>query len=408
MTRKRSEVIVIKALKARPRIDTLKNDVGSRVGRWGRWVYLALLAIFTLGLLNYSFGANVFLNAEGIVLRPQFTVAAPYDAQVKRIWVRAGESVDAGTPIAQIESAPMTRSIAELLAHQTTLKSRIAQLDGRLTIVKRVLPLTLKAEREAKGFVEGMEKLKEMSVANPGRLYETRMEHLKASERALSLAAEQTALEEEVSENRSALAEAEQVYEQLKAIYGKGEIVAPMSGTVGPEVATTGEVVVVGKKLLEIFSGAPYVLAYLPESYLFELHKGQRVRVASGFSSSIAVIAEILPVADSLPVGFRSSFRARERSQLVRIDLPEDAGFALQQKVSVGACLVESCETAFAIAQRVAGHVRTSVLTSLAASAAFLKPTRHNALNTSRNDPPPAAMPTESNAERLRFGWRAQ
>lgn len=67
MTRKRSEVIVIKALKARPRIDTLKNDVGSRVGRWGRWVYLALLAIFTLGLLNYSFGANVFLDRKSVV-----------------------------------------------------------------------------------------------------------------------------------------------------------------------------------------------------------------------------------------------------------------------------------------------------------------------------------------------------
>ncbi len=57
---------MITQIRARPRIDVLKNDVGSRTGRWGKWVYFCLLLGFALTLFNYLFGSMLFLRADGI------------------------------------------------------------------------------------------------------------------------------------------------------------------------------------------------------------------------------------------------------------------------------------------------------------------------------------------------------
>lgn len=340
---------MITRIKPRQRIDVLKNDERSRSGLWGRWVYFGLLLVFVSGLLNYVAGSMIFLRADGIVLRPQIVVAAPYDAHVKEITARAGERVEAGARLARLESVEMTRSLSELQSQNAALRARIAQREGRLSVVEQVLPLARSLERDATDYLQRLQALASRGNSSLARLQETTVANYAASERSTTLVAELSALKGEVAENKETLAKAEEAYERLQATYNNGEIYAPASGTVGAAVAAAGEVLVTGKMLLEIFSGAPYVLAYLPDDYLFNVRQGQIVQVSSGSLTVMAVVDEILPVADSLPSEFRNAFRARQRSQLVRIGLPESTGFVLQQKVRVTSCYLESCESVYGV-----------------------------------------------------------
>jgi hypothetical protein len=50
---------------------------------------------------------------------------------------------------------------------------------------------------------------------------------------------------------------------------------------------------------------------------------------------------------DALPPEFQKPVRARDRAQVVRIALPVGESFAVEQKVHVTACLLDSCEGVF-------------------------------------------------------------
>ena len=136
---------------------------------------------------------------------------------------------------------------------------------------------------------------------------------------------------------------AAEALKKLEEFYGDGVVLAPRSGIVGSHVPTQGEVAKIGDELLQINGTDTYVLAFLPDSYLFPVRAGDRVTVRSGNSGAIGTVSEILDVADALPPEFQNMFRPRDRSRLVRVAVPQDNEFAVTQKVVVGGCLAGWC-----------------------------------------------------------------
>jgi len=78
-------------------------------------------------------GDSVMLSADAIVTRQRVAVAAPWqDARVREIHVRPGDRVEAGQKIAIVESATISRSLAELAAEKARIggpwrSSRVAR-----------------------------------------------------------------------------------------------------------------------------------------------------------------------------------------------------------------------------------------------------------------------------------------
>jgi multidrug resistance efflux pump len=335
---------MITKLKKRPPVDVPPKDRHTGL-RWGRWVYGALLTMFFGALLNYYIGSSLLLRADGLVLQKEFAVAPPYDATVANTFVQPGERVKKGALLAQLESVALVRSLAELATRQAELMSRVAEAKSKLERVGSELPFAREQHEQLQGTLRGLQDLQEKKLATARRIEESVSINFSAQEKLIELQAQESALGQEVQILEQAHNEAERSYQLLRRIYDEGRVTAPSDGIVGPSVAVPGEVLVSGAKLMTVFGGEPYVLAYLPDNYLFEIRAGQSVVVSTGARQNVASVEAVLPLAVSLPPEFQNNFRPRDRSQLIRVRLPADEEFALHQKVRVSQCFTETCES---------------------------------------------------------------
>ena len=133
--------------------------------------------------------------------------------------------------------------------------------------------------------------------------------------------------------------------EQLRKSYDEGAVRAPAAGVIGPHVPDVGHVVKAGEELTLVYGREAFVLAYLPNLYLFPVAKGDRVLVSGGpgAASVVGTIEAVLDVAESPPQELQSKFRPTDRNRLLRIAIPQDSGLALAQTVKVSGCALGWC-----------------------------------------------------------------
>jgi multidrug resistance efflux pump len=318
-------------------------------------VTVALMGGTGAGLAYLLWGGSVILNADAIITRQHVAVAAPWqDARVREVFVRPGDRVEAGQKIATVESATILRSLAELAAEKARIGSRAAQLAARKSVVATLLPIAEEHAAQAKDFLSTLQKAGANGLAVSKTLQEMMAAHVQASDRLLSLKAEQGSLESEAEANQKALAQVSAAYDDLQRAYDNGALLAPVSGVVGANVATVGEVLSGAKdKVASIYTGPSFVLAYIPDSYWFDLAEGQKVAVKSRGQMVVGSIEKVLPVTEALPPEFQVPNKVRGRGQLVRVAIPDnDASFAIDQKSVVTSCYFQNCGTGLGEAVR--------------------------------------------------------
>jgi multidrug efflux pump subunit AcrA (membrane-fusion protein) len=113
----------------------MSNQLQASQVKWKRLRKLVLTALFiggTGGFVIYALGGgSLMLDADGLVTRQTVAVASPWlDARIREISVRPGDWVEAGQKIAVVDSAAMSRSLADLAAEQARVTGRVAQLEG--------------------------------------------------------------------------------------------------------------------------------------------------------------------------------------------------------------------------------------------------------------------------------------
>jgi multidrug resistance efflux pump len=311
---------------------------------WKRLTGLACVTAILVGALYYIGDNTLVLKADGLVLRDRQAAAAPYEARIRQIFVHSGDYVRAGEKIATLESLSMSRNLAELAAQRARLTSTVAHLEARRTVVDAMLPIARANASRVQAMVAELEQARDRGMTSFVHLQQVTAEAYTAGEHLASLQAEGTSSDEELRQNRSALAEMNAAYENLKSMYADGELLTPASGFVGTSIMDTGEVLVPGKKVLEIFTGTPFVLAYLPDSSFVDVEEGEQVRVSSAGKSIRAIVEKILPLAEALPPEFQRPVRARDRGQLLRIALTDAQAFVTEQKVRITGCYLADCE----------------------------------------------------------------
>jgi multidrug resistance efflux pump len=299
-------------------------------------------------------GDSMLLSADGIVTRQRVAVAAPWqDARVRDVYVRPGDRLEAGQKIATVESATMLRSLAELSAEKARISSRIAQLDARKSVVTTLMPLAKHNVTQTEGFLNALEKAGTNGLTVSKNLQEMTSASVQASERYLSLKAEQGSLETEADANKKALNQVSAAYNDLQSAYNDGVLYAPVSGYIGAHVAMVGEVLNGGKdRIANIYTGPSFVLAYIPEGYLFDVEEGQKVAVKARGQTVTGYIEKVLPVTEALPPEFQLPNKTRGRGQLVQVALPDNNPFAIDQKSQITSCYFQNCRTGLSEAVR--------------------------------------------------------
>ena len=145
--------------------------------------------------------------------------------------------------------------------------------------------------------------------------------------------------------NRAALERVISAYNELSATYADGMLYASVSGDIGATVAPVGQAISTANgAVADIFTGKSFVLAYLPDSYLFEISAGQPVAVKAATTRFwMAGSSGFCPWLQNLPSDLQLPNRALERGRLVRIALPASNELPIDQRVRVTNCFLSDC-----------------------------------------------------------------
>lgn len=328
-------MVMIRSLRKRPRADALKSEQRRVTNRAGRLVYLAMMIALVTAGANFLFGDLVFLRADGLVLRDKTTVSTTYLARVESVRVSPGDRVAKGSPILTLQSTDILERLAELSSKRASLAARAAEFRIRLATASSLLPFAEKREHESEKMLTKLGELANRQVVGLARYNDALRTRFDAKQSFIEIGAQNDALKEELGSVDAARADAEKALAKLRDHYSDGVVRAPVDGAVGNAVPATGDVYRPGETILEIYSGKPYVLVYLPRRYLFEVETGTAVKVTSGRLSAAGRISDILPVTAALPKEFQNSFKPSDRSQLARISFDQTPPFPLHAKVSL-------------------------------------------------------------------------
>ena len=157
---------------------------------------------------------------------------------------------------------------------------RLAELNARKQVVTTLLPLAEATAKQAQSFLATVQKAGADGLAVHKTLHEMMTASVQASDRLLSMQAEQSSLAIEIEANKKALEQVSSAYDDLQHSYDHGNLYSPVTGHIGSSVAMVGEALSPGKnEIANIYSGDGYVLAYIPDSYWLKVQEGHEVAV---------------------------------------------------------------------------------------------------------------------------------
>lgn len=333
----------MKYLRKHPRIDNLGAQQRAGSVRWGRLVYLGLVSCLAGSLVYYLAGNMVVLSLDGTVLRERLAVDAAYRAKVTEVFVQEGQRVEAGAPLVRLESFDTVKQLADLAYRDGELAIRVKQIEGRIASIDNLLPLAERSERENRRMVEQFDAVDGRGLISSPTKSAALRGNFDAADKLADLRLQKQTATAELAVVTEARRTSQAAVSQLARIYDNGYVRAPGPGVIGAKVPLVGQMVGPGDQLMQVNGGKAYLLAYLPDQYLFRLREGMTVNVSGGGLSAHGRVDGILAVADALPAEFQNMFRPRDRSRLVRIMLPDDQPFAATQKIQVTGCALGLC-----------------------------------------------------------------
>jgi multidrug resistance efflux pump len=311
-------------LRRRPRFDTLQNEVRKRGRSWGRWVYLALVLGLALWLLDSFLGDYIYLRAEGLVLRERVVLATQYPAAVVKLNVRQGWNVRPGKVVARLRSQYIEESLAKLHAQLAGVVTSAAELSIRDKVNDALYPLAQNRYQIARNARINSEGLLSQGLLAVNRHSELVKDEVMSAESRAQLAAERDVIGREAADVRAAIDASQSAISRLTELYGDGVIRSPVDGIVGSLEVSEGSVVREAEPLMEIFTGPPFVLAYVPEGTLYDVQKGDHIRIGVGLASYYGQVGQIYNLAGQLPKEFQQAFQPVNRARLIRVEFDPD------------------------------------------------------------------------------------
>jgi multidrug resistance efflux pump len=306
-------------LSKRPRFDTLQNEIRRRGNSWDRLIYLGLVGAFLVWMFDLFIGDHVYLRADGLVLRDRVVLATQFTAQVEALEVVEGGEVKQGQIVAQLRSKEAEETLAKLSSEIAIVAARRTQFRVRQKVISAVRTTAEHSFQTARVNRVKTEELIDANLISNKRVSELIESEFKTKLLLAEMEAEAIGIELDLPQLDAAISEAMQAREQLKKNYNDGRIDARVDGIVGSLPISKGSVARMGEPLMDIFTGDPYVLAYVPEGALYELQPGDPVHINIGLKTYLGEINRMFPVTSQLPKEFQDTVRPPPRARVIRI-----------------------------------------------------------------------------------------
>ncbi len=316
----------MKSLRKHQRVDNLANEVRNTGHEVGRYVYITILVILFIWIADTFFGDYLIFRAEGLVLKERHSAAVGYTADVKEVFVVEGGTIKKGDPVVRVSSVQILEQITNLSTKLAGLEAQQLELQSRHKIAKQLLPYAEKRARDMNKLRKTEEKAIKDGLASYRGLSELLEDEYNSLMQLQQLKSEDTTLEEQITGIKRIISSLQSTLDEVEANYGQGLIKAPEDSIIAKVSVNPGSVIRTGDTMVQMLSGASYILAYIQPGALYEIEEGKEVTIFYGVNDLEGVITEIYPVSAQLPAEFQHNFRPRDRSQIIRISITENSG----------------------------------------------------------------------------------
>jgi multidrug resistance efflux pump len=270
------------------------------------------------------FGNYIYLRAEGLVLRERVVLATQYPAAVVELRVREGWNVTKGERLAQLRSQNVEESLAKLHAQLASVITHATELSIRNTVNNALYPLAQRRYEIARIARINSEGLVSQGLLAANRRSELVKDEVAGAESQAQLAAERDVIAREAADVKAAVESSRSAIGRLTELYGGGVVNSPVDGIIGSLDVSEGSVVREAEPIMEIFSGPPFVLAYVPEGALYDVRVGDLISISVGFATYKGDVSQIYDLAGQLPKEFQQTFQPVNRARLIRVEFDRD------------------------------------------------------------------------------------
>lgn len=326
---------MITRLKTRPRLDALDNQRRGAGKTLGRRIYFGLLIAIFVSLAYFFVGARFVLDADGLVVKNRFLLAAEYDSRVIKIFVQPGDQVRKGQSLLRLDSRDIANKLSDFDARRTELLNQLEEVTALISNADRLLPIAEAQQAQAKAYTDRVQKLLDKGfTTTPVR--NNAMDVYFARQRDVAaLQGERTSALKRKKTLDDTLAELDRIIADTRRVFDRGTLESPVDATIGPVVPSIGQVNKRGEPMIEMFVGEPYVLAYLPTDRVYGIAVGDTVAINDGFRTARGRVIKIGGLTDNLPAEFQGTLKRRERQEIVKIAYRNDPGFVLGSTVRI-------------------------------------------------------------------------
>jgi multidrug resistance efflux pump len=250
-------------------------------------------------------------------------LATEFNAQVDALEVVEGSEVKKEQLVARLKSQSVDETLAKLSSEITNAVARRTAFSIRQRVIAAVRTSAANSFQAAHENRLHAELLIPGGLVSSKRIWESIDTEFKSGQALAELDAELIGIKQDLPLLESTIREASLAREQLKASYNEGRVFSPVDGIVGYLPVRKGSVARIGEPLMEIFTGEPYVLAFVPEGAFFTPHVGDEILLSVGLSTYRGYISRKLPVTAQLPKEFQDTIRPPARARVIHIKFAE-------------------------------------------------------------------------------------
>ena len=312
----------MKYIRKPQRVDILRTEPRVRKrGRFGKYVYIALLIGLAAWAIDLTAGNLLYLKAEGMITREAAAVSSEHTARIVSLDVSDGSPVAQGSVVARLSSQEMADSMARMTTDLARYQVALAEMQLKRERINAMLPDAKRRAAVAQEEWRKVEQFQEVGMITIMQRARVVHDSYDSVSDLRQLELESKVVASQLPELELSVARAQANLDHLRKAYGDGILTSPVDGTASDVRVQPGAVVRPGEPIMRIFHGDSYVLAYVPTGTLYKVEPGDAVQVRTGFHVMTGKVQAILPVASQLPQEFQKAFQSAQREQLVKITI---------------------------------------------------------------------------------------
>ena len=324
------------------------------------WPVLVWAAALAMAYWAYRKGVE-FKRMNGLVDPIQEAVAADEDGRIAKILVKSGQSVKAGDPLVQMDTAVIDQQIAKLeTAIKSDLEERILEQELSLSRLKGEKRELLRDQASDQGELAGIKPLlEEVRKAPNNPLTAQLLARLSGTEGRLNATAplyatqieevdsELNRLSAEIDKLRKGLADPEKLasangdladLQELRIMKDRAILRSGHDGTVDRVERDDGEFIVKGQTILRVVAAPEVIRAFLPQDQIGKMAVNNPVWISSTadkYSYFKTKVLAVSPRVTNAPDVTSPLPNRVLHGQEIVVDYPPDCGYRPGQTVII-------------------------------------------------------------------------